>query len=114
MKRLILLAFVAATLPAISDDDSGVRTFKVTLPAGDFHEECMTLKVGDWRKYEWKSDVPVDFNIHYHHAAKVNYSVKRAGLKSDTATFVAKAGAEYCWMWTANKPANLEGSVATK
>ena len=60
----------------------------------------------------WKSDAPVDFNIHYHHEPKVFYPVKRDAMRGDGGTFVAKSGEDYCWMWTAkDKPAKLEGRV---
>ncbi|HLX22935.1 MAG TPA: hypothetical protein VKR38_06275 [Usitatibacter sp.] len=112
MKRLILLAFVAAALPARSED-SGPRHIAVTLPAGDVHEECMTLKAGEKRSYEWKSDVPVDFNIHYHHEPRVFYPVKKDRVKSAQGTFAPKSEEGYCWMWTSGKaPAKLEGRIS--
>lgn len=111
MKRLILLTFVATALPALPGD-SADRKIAVTLPAGDIHEECMTLKPGDRRAYEWKSDVPVDFNIHYHHEPKIFFPVKKDHVRSAHGTFVPKSEEAYCWMWTSGKsPAKLEGKI---
>jgi len=112
MKRLILLAFVAACLPALPEYESP-RQVAVTLPPGEVHEECMTLKAGDRRTYEWKSDTPVDFNIHYHHEPKVFFPVKKDGVKGGHGRFVPKSTEGYCWMWTAGKsPAKIEGRIA--
>ncbi|HEY2628839.1 MAG TPA: hypothetical protein VGI57_06895 [Usitatibacter sp.] len=111
MKRLILLAFVALSLPGLAAD-SDPRTLSFTLPARDVHEECMHLNLNDWRKYEWKSDVPVDFNIHYHRGSKVYFPVKKSATKAESATFAAKSGEDYCWMWTGGKaPAMIEGRI---
>ncbi len=112
MKRLILLAFVAATLPALAED-SGPRNIAVTVAAGDIHEECMTLKPGEKRAWEWKSDVPVDFNIHYHREPKVFFPVKKDHVKSAHGTFAPKSEEGYCWMWASGKtPVKLEGRIA--
>ncbi len=111
MKRLILLAFIAACLP-VTAADSDVHAFSLTLAAGEVHEECMHMKLNDWGKYEWKSDEPVDFNIHYHYGSKVSFQVKKSATKAQQGTFVAKSGQDYCWMWTAGaKPAHLEGTI---
>ena len=111
MKRLILLAFVAPALTALPED-SVPRKVAVTMPAGEIHEECMNLKAGEKRSYEWKSDVPVDFNVHYHHEPKVFFPVKKDAVTADRGTFVAKSAEGYCWMWTAGKkPARIEGSI---
>jgi hypothetical protein len=111
MKRLILLAFVAVALPALPED-SGPRKIAVTLPMSDIHEECMTLKAGEMRSYEWKSDVSVDFNIHYHHEPKIFFPVKKDHAKSAQGKFTAKSDEGYCWMWTAGKaPAKIEGTI---
>jgi hypothetical protein len=112
MKRLILLALAAGALPCLGAD-SDPHAFSLVVPAGDMHEECMHLDTGDRRKYEWKSDQPLDFNIHYHREPKVFFPVKKTGTKAQDATFVAKSGEDYCWMWTAGKkPAKLEGRIA--
>jgi hypothetical protein len=49
MKHLILLGFIAATLPALAADRDA-HAFSVTLPAADEHEECMHLKVNEATK----------------------------------------------------------------
>src|SRR5262249_17567219 len=108
MKSLILLALVAAAVPAFAEEPTE-RKFAVALTTGDIHEECVTLKPGEKRAYEWKSDVPVDFNIHYHHEPKIFFPVKKDRVKSAHGTFTAKSEEGYCWMWTSGKtPAKLE------
>jgi hypothetical protein len=111
MKRLILLGFIAASLPA-SAAAAEPTSFSLTLPAGEAHEECMHLNLNDWGRYEWKSDEPLDFNIHYHRGTAVHYPVKKPATKAQQGTFVAKSGDDYCWMWSAGKkPAKLEGTI---
>ena len=106
---LLWLALCAA---AHADDE---KAFSVTLQPGDMHEECLALAAGQKRGYSWKSDTPVDFNIHYHEAGKVSYPVKRDAMRGDGGTFVAKIAQDYCWMWSArDKPAKLAGKIETK
>jgi hypothetical protein len=107
--RLALLASLAipATLHA-----GDAKPFSVSLKPGDMHEECVRLEAGQKRGYSWKSDAPVDFNIHYHEEGKVSYPVKRAAMRGDGGTFIAKIGQDYCWMWSArDKAAKLDGKI---
>ena len=115
MKRL--LATLCALVPALAlaADKPDSNPFTATLAAKQMHEECRRLEGGEKRVYSWKSDAPVDFNIHYHGATEVFYPVKREAMRGDGGTFTAKTGEDYCWMWTArDKPAKVEGRIETK
>ena len=111
MKRLALAALFCISLPAAADE----KPFSASLEARAAHEECVKLGAGEKRKYYWKSDAPVDFNIHYHEGAEVFYPVKRDGMRGDGGSFAAKIAQDYCWMWTArDKPVKLEGRIESK
>lgn len=90
---------------------SSASAFNVTLDANKIHESCLKLAKGERARFEWKSDVPVDFNIHYHEGKEVFYPVKRDGATRGKDTFRAKTDQEYCWMWSATRTAKLEGRV---
>jgi hypothetical protein len=102
------LFLVAAPAGAASSAQSA---FNVTLDATRIHESCVKLDKGETARYEWKSDTPLDFNIHYHEGKEVFYPVKRDGATKGKDTFKAKIAQEYCWMWTASRKAKLEGRV---
>ncbi|MEP7069333.1 MAG: hypothetical protein ABI789_08840 [Usitatibacter sp.] len=116
MRRL--LAVLCAIAPAALAQPSGspaARPFSVTLDAKAMHEECVRLEAGENRRFYWKSDAPVDFNIHYHREREVFYPVKRDAMRGDGGSFTAKTGEDYCWMWTARaKAARLEGKIEPK
>ena len=111
---LVVLTLVAA--PALAQDaKESWKPFSFTLEPKKVHEECMRVDKGGKRRYHWKSDAPVDFNIHYHKETEVFYPVKRDGMRGDGGTFNAKTAEEYCWMWTArNAPAKIEGRIEAK
>jgi len=111
MKRsLAVLLALLAPRAAIAAPQGA---FSVTIAAKDMHEECVHLAKGEKRNYSWRSDGPVDFNIHYHRGGKASYPVQRDGMRGDGGTFVAKAADDYCWMWSAReRPVKLEGRIA--
>lgn len=114
MKRLLaLLCATAAPLAfGYASDTQDTYVVQVSLEPGKIHEECLKLPAGGKRRYHWKSDAPVDFNIHYHRGEEVFYPVKRDGMRGDGGTFTAKTGEDYCWMWTArNAPTKVEGRI---
>ena len=116
MRRLLALSAVVPSLAfGYASDSPEAQPFSVTLEPKAMHEECVKLQAGEKRRYYWKSDAPLDFNIHYHHDPEVFYPVKRDAMRGDGGTFTAKSGEDYCWMWTArDKPAKLEGRIETK
>jgi len=118
MRRLLaaLAACCAGAAAAYGDDSPDVRPFSVTIEAKRMHEECVKLQAGDKRKYYWRADGPVDFNVHYHDGPEVFYPVKRDGMRGDGGTFTASKGTQdYCWMWTArDKAVKLEGRIESK
>ena len=118
MKRLLIALTIcvpfAATAQAPAKDD-GWKPFSFTLEPKKVHEECQRVEAGEKRRYMWRAEGPVDFNIHYHRANDVFYPVKRDAMRGDGGTFTAKDGEEYCWMWTAkNAAVKIEGRVETK
>jgi hypothetical protein len=84
----------------------------VTLAPQKDHEVCTHMEKGETRRYNWKSDTAVDFNIHHHKGGEVMYPVKRAAMRGDGGSFTARAADEYCWMWTARGArAKIEGRL---
>ena len=114
MKRLlVLLSATCCTVASASNAPQGDKLpVEATLAPKAIHEACVRLEAGQSRRWHWKSNQPVDFNIHYHRGEEVFYPVKRDGMRGDGGTFIAKAGEDYCWMWSAkNAPARIEGSI---
>ena len=117
MTRLtaLLCALAASAAFGYASDKKDTAVVTVTLEPRKVHEECLKLEAGQKRRYHWKSNEPVDFNVHYHRDKEVFYPVKRDGMRGDGGTFVAKTGEDYCWMWTArDKPAMIEGRIDSK
>jgi hypothetical protein len=115
MKRLsFALAILAASFAAAAAENRGAEPMAVatTLQPKGIHEECARMEAGQSRRWHWKSDAPVDFNIHYHRGNEVFFPVQRDGMRGDGGTFTAKTGEDYCWMWTArDAPTKLEGRI---
>ena len=112
MKRLPALLVIVAARAFAADAPAAQKPFTATLQPKAMHEECVKLEAGEKRKYYWKSDAAVDFNIHYHDATEVLYAVKRDGMRADGGAFKPKTAQDYCWMWTAkNGPATITGRI---
>jgi hypothetical protein len=108
---LLAAAFAASAAPAAVSAAPSV-SFKSAIPARESHEECRHLDAHATRNYHWRTNAPVDFNIHFHDGDAVTYALKREAMRGDGGTFTAPASAEYCWTWTAlNRPAKLEGGI---
>jgi hypothetical protein len=115
MSRLLaLLAVLAASCAlhaAETTSSSSSSAVATTLEPGKPYEACMSLGAGDKRRWYWKADGPVDFNISFHDGDTVSYAVKRDRMRGDGGTFAAKAAHDYCWSWRASKPTRLEAKI---
>jgi hypothetical protein len=124
MKSLLAAVLLAPGLALAADPPKATSTptgpgkshmwepfSSVLEPQKDF-EVCTRMEKGETRRYHWKSDAAVDFNIHYHRGKEVFYPVKRSAMRGDGGGFTAKEADEYCWMWTArNARAKLGGRL---
>ncbi len=116
MKRLLLPFLAAAALAHAADSAKpGWAPVDAALEPGKSVEHCDRLAEGEKRRFQWRSNASVDFNIHYHDATEAIYPLKRDGMRGDGGTFTAKTAQEYCWMWTArNVPARIQAQIETR
>ena len=68
----------------------------ITLPAGEFHEECLQLTVRQRLNYSFRSPAPVEFNIHYHRNDKIHYPVRRKSVAALSRSYAPKRTDGYC------------------
>lgn len=114
--RTLLLFALALPLPVPADDAAPAKKKGITLDfrlePGKVHEECMKLQKGQGKRFEWTSDTPVDFNIHYHKGDDAYYPFKANNRKAAKARFQPDHADDYCWMWTAQKDAaRVKGKI---
>lgn len=105
----ILVALIPFASLAAPAGEGNVREFSHDLKPGGVAEECLRLEAGRSRTFEWNSDSPVDFNIHYHQGEKVTYPVKANKQREGKGRFTSSAGEDYCWMWSTKFPARVTG-----
>lgn len=113
LPTLLALALCVA-LPAAAEDPPAKKgtALEFTLEPGKIHEHCVKLGKGQSRRFEWTSDVIVDFNVHYHKGETAYYPFKANSRKAAKAKFTADHADDYCWMWTGLKdPAKVTGLI---
>src|SRR3954462_8988553 len=118
MNRLLALLAVLGASCALqaaetssSSSSSSSSAVATTLEPGKPYESCMSLGAGDKRRWYWKADGPVDFDIRFTDGDKVAYAVKRERMRGDGGTFAPKAAHDYCWTWRASKRTRLEAKI---
>lgn len=109
MRRSTTIAatlLVAITLTAqaqvteIQWDGNGRFDRTSVLQAGKFTELCGKLAKGQKVSWSFKSDEPLNFNIHFHEGERVTYPVKQTGVTAAEAVLEVSQQQEYCWMWS--------------
>ena len=80
----------------------------VSLAPYEFQEVCFDLTPQDEVQYDFRSDQPIDFDIHYHDGLRIKYPVKLTGITDHADRLVAELDQTYCLMWF-NR--GLEGTV---
>src|SRR5258706_15081221 len=115
MKRFLpLLLALAVPVAMAADPRSNANSFHAKLKPKKDHEECQRIAQGESRRYDWRADAPVDFNIHYHRGNDVIYAVKREAIPAANGTFTADTAEDYCWMWTSNSTVEIKGQIEKK
>jgi len=65
------------------------------------------MNAGESVLFHYLSDIPVDFDIHYHTGFEIKYPVKIPEKLKLTRIFKAAKQREYCLLWTNNKDSKL-------
>jgi len=90
------LMLAATVLAGDADAPSGT----VSLEPGKRKEVCLKMAAGQGIQYQFTSDRPVAFNVHYHEGSAVEYPVKLDSVREASEKFVADADRGYCLMWS--------------
>ncbi|RZU03070.1 hypothetical protein [Rivibacter subsaxonicus] len=89
-----------AELVNIAWDGQGRFERRATLAPGKFLEVCGKLSRGQAIAWSFKSDGPLNFNIHYHEGDKVEYPARRDAVAELEGRLEAGLDQDYCWMWS--------------
>ena len=100
---------LAAGVVEINWDAGGHFDHSLTVVRGKVAEVCGKLPPGLSVRWEFGSDVPMDFNIHYHSGKDVVFPTKLKAVATADGVLETKSDQSYCWMWTnaSNKLATL-------
>jgi len=100
---VLAAALFAFALPVAAADGGKPGPFTHALKPGDIAEDCVKMKAGQSREFDWTSDAAVDFNVHWHDGDKVYYPVQLNARWKGRGRFTADRDQDYCWMWSAPK-----------
>jgi len=97
----LLLAGVArAELIEIGWNDAGRFERQLSVAPGKFAEVCGPLKAGQQVDWNYRSDAPLNFNIHYHLGKEVRYPARVERSAQEQGRLAVDSAQDYCWMWS--------------
>lgn len=76
-----------------------LRSDRISLASFEFRELCVPLKKGQSMKVDFRTEQPVEFDIHYHDGFAVRFPVKVGGATELSSGVTADADRAYCMMW---------------
>jgi hypothetical protein len=94
----IVLA-ACATKPPAAQWPKTVRGASIAAYA--IHEDCLQLRAGERLDYEFTTNNPVDFNIHYHEGRTVLMPIVHDKSEHASGVYVPAIPQDYCLMWEA-------------
>ena len=71
----------------------------LSLAPFEFREMCFERTSQDQLRYDFQSDRPLEFDIHYHHGLTVHFPVKLPETAAHADRFVPEKDQSYCPMW---------------
>ena len=71
----------------------------VTLPPKKYYEKCLDVSETQQLVFNFISQAPFSFNLHYHHEGEVYYEIKEDSVEEFDFTFKPEKRAYYCLMW---------------
>lgn len=71
----------------------------ISLAPYEFQELCYDLTPEDEIAFEFLSDLPIAFDIHYHDGLRIRYPVRLPGLLAYSGRFSPDRAQSYCLLW---------------
>ena len=71
----------------------------VTIPPKRYYEKCLDVSETKQLKFNFNSEAPFSFNLHYHNEGEVFYEIKEDSVEEFDFTFKPEKRAYYCLMW---------------
>ncbi len=71
----------------------------VTLPPKRYYEKCLDVSEKQQLEFNFISQAPFSFNLHYHDEGEVHYEIKEDSVEEFDYTFKPEKRAYYCLMW---------------
>ena len=71
----------------------------VTLPPKRYYEKCLDVSETQQLLFNFNSQAPFSFNLHYHDEGEVYYEIKEDSVAEFDSKFKPEKRAYYCLMW---------------
>ena len=71
----------------------------VTIPSKRYYEKCLDVSENQQLIFNFNSQAPFSFNLHYHEEGEVYYEIKEDSVAGFDFTFKPEKRAYYCLMW---------------
>ena len=71
----------------------------VTIPPKRYYEKCLDVSEKQQLEFNFNSQSPFSFNLHYHDEGEVYYEIKDDSVDEFDFTFKPEKRAYYCLMW---------------
>ena len=111
-KSLLLISLSSISLMVFADEE-----IEVDVASNDQHEECFYLENETSLSYQYKTSLPLDFNVHFHDDKGMNFLVERVKSTAHESKMEQLTNKQvYCLMWVNNgsKPAILSYQFNTE
>ena len=76
-----------------------VEKLAVTLPPKRYYEKCLDVSETQQLIFNFNSQAPLSFNLHYHDEGEVYYEIKEDSVAEFDFRFKPEKRAYYCLMW---------------
>ena len=71
----------------------------VTIPSKRYYEKCLDVSENQQLIFNFNSQAPFSFNLHYHDEGEVYYEIREDSVEEFDFTFKPEKRAYYCLMW---------------
>ncbi len=99
---MIVAADASAEIIDLQWDGSEKFSRELGVAPGKFAEVCGKLSRGESVAWNFDTDGPTNFNVHYHEGARVVFPAKQDAVAKAEGRLDVQLDQDYCWMW-ANK-----------
>lgn len=114
LRRFFFLSTLCSAAAVVNANEWQQQDVPMVGVQNYFMERCIEFGAGKKVEFNFTSQYPVNFDVHYHPANSIAFAIKKENIKELSDSFTSDAANHYCFTWANPVAVGSDWSIQLK